>query len=87
MKQMTNPSEFDRRDLWQAAVTILKEEFDGNSDIRAMLRRHAQDATETIHHKPRDTPLKRRRRRGDAAPCGELPTGVTGLDPVPEAAE
>lgn len=52
LKTAGNPLEFDRKDLWPAAIRILKEEFDGNSDIREFLRSHTEEARASIYAPP-----------------------------------
>lgn len=52
LSSAANPQEFDRKDLWPAAVRILKEEFDGNTDIRDMLRERQAQARESVYSPP-----------------------------------
>lgn len=43
-----NPKEFDQGDLWRTAVAVLREEFEGNLDIRPALKKVAAAAREGI---------------------------------------
>ncbi len=47
-----NPREFDRKDLWTTAVQVLKEEFDGNTEVRELLREHVRRAQENAYAPP-----------------------------------